>query len=461
MSDLSPFVVDKAIRSVLGKNYTSKISMLRSGLLLIEVDQVAEYNKLVSRNKLGDIPVKISLHKQLNTSKGTIYCDNDAVNSMTNEQIQAELSAQDVEDVYRVTKRDGTKTNVYILTFKNSKLPSEIKIGYIKTNVKLYIPNPRRCFNCQRYGHGKTTCTHETVCVTCGQKGHEYGSEHCDQEPHCYHCGDDHPSSFRSCPMWQLEKKIITDKLTYNLTFRDARTRVYRSHPQLTSRIPAIKIPNQQSYSTISAQPSNTTKLQQQIQKQSEQIQKLTETVNNLLTVIAQQRSLVTLNENHQNRQSEQARASTKRTKDDSSSEDESEKSSPPKRGVSSVGPEDKNLPNPSQEPLPESEGESVAMEQDLPSPVQQSPPLKPPKPTSSARSSSPNYGRTSGSGGGNTASGGHSPGRAAGPSGGSATHGRSSGGSGGRPSGGGHTGNNKPREKITAPSKGKHKPFK
>ena len=177
MSDLSPFVVDKAIKSLLGKKHTSKISTLRSGLLLIEVDQVAEFNKLAKCKKIGDTKVKITEHKQLNTSKGIIFCDNDAVGSMTNEQIKEELSDQDVIEVYRVTKRDGTKTNNYILTFKTSKLPSEIKIGYIKTNVKLYIPNPRRCFNCQSYGHGKTTCTHDTVCVTCGQKGHEYGSD--------------------------------------------------------------------------------------------------------------------------------------------------------------------------------------------------------------------------------------------------------------------------------------------
>ena len=188
MSDLSPFVVDKAIKSLLGKNHTSKISTLRSGLLLIEVDQVAEYNKLAKCKKIGDIRVKISAHKQLNSSKGTIYCDNDAVGSLTDKQIQEELSAQGVSDVYRVTKRDGKKTNVYILTFSTPKLPSEIKIGYIKTNVRLYIPNPRRCFNCQSYGHGKLTCTHDIVCVTCGQKGHEYGSDECDQEPHCYHC---------------------------------------------------------------------------------------------------------------------------------------------------------------------------------------------------------------------------------------------------------------------------------
>ena len=260
--------------------------------------------------------------------------------------------------------------------------------------------------------------------------------------------------------MWQLEKLILTEKLTFNLTFRDARTRVYRSHPDLTSRIPSIKISNKPTYSSISAQPSQTHQLQQTIQKQNERISRLTEQIENLLTVIAQQKSLVTIHESQQiNQQNQSQTRSTKRTKDDASSEDESEKAPPPKRGVSSVGQEDKNLPNPSQEPLPESEGESVAMEEVVPPPVQQSPPLKPPKSTSSARSSSPKNGRTSGGGGGNVASGGHSPGAAAGSSGGSATSSRSSGGTGGRLPGGGHTGNHKPRKQITAPAK--DKPFK
>ena len=100
MSDLSPFVVDKAIKSLLGKNHTSKISTLRSGLLLIEVDQVSEYNKLVKCTKIGGMKVNIFEHKQFNTSKGTIYCDNDAVGSMTNEQIRDKLSAQDIKEVY-------------------------------------------------------------------------------------------------------------------------------------------------------------------------------------------------------------------------------------------------------------------------------------------------------------------------------------------------------------------------
>ncbi|GBN92256.1 hypothetical protein AVEN_12459-1 [Araneus ventricosus] len=50
---------------------------------------------------------------------------------------------------------DIIPTKHVILTFSSSKLPSSITAGYIRSPVKPYIPNPLRCFNCQRFGHSK------------------------------------------------------------------------------------------------------------------------------------------------------------------------------------------------------------------------------------------------------------------------------------------------------------------
>ena len=36
-------------------------------------------------------------------------------------------------------------TNTYVMTFNTHKIPKEIKIGYQKINVELYIPNHLRC----------------------------------------------------------------------------------------------------------------------------------------------------------------------------------------------------------------------------------------------------------------------------------------------------------------------------
>ena len=292
MSDLNPFDIDRKIKSVLGKKHTCKVNRLRSGLLLIEVDRKQDFDKLMKTKKLQDIPVVIEEHSTLNTSKGLIYCDNDSIKRMSNEEIKTEMENQNVTEVYRIMKRVGNghdPTNLFIVTFGDPSLPKDVKIGYLHVEVKLYIPNPRRCFKCQRYGHGKNTCTHETVCALCGESGHEYGSDECDKEKKCYHCEQDHEASSRDCPMWILEKEILKEHLSKNITLKQARTNVYSSNPDLITQIPRISVPKSKaSYSSVSAQ---STAIHQQLVQQQQQISLLTTQISDLLEVIRQSHS--------------------------------------------------------------------------------------------------------------------------------------------------------------------------
>ena len=52
-------------------------------------------------------------------------------------------------------KKDTEKvpTNTLFLTFNTPYLPKEITVGYLKVNVALFVPNPMRCFNCNKFGH--------------------------------------------------------------------------------------------------------------------------------------------------------------------------------------------------------------------------------------------------------------------------------------------------------------------
>ena len=162
---------------------------------------------------------------------------------MTNEDICNELQNQNVTEVYRIQKREGDNkvpTDTFIVTFETSNLPKEVKIGYYNVKVELYIPNPRRCFNCQKFGHGKNTCKHSAVCAKCSESGHSY--EDCpSEEPKCINCEQKHTSSSRSCPMWKLEKKIIEHKYRNDVTFKDAKAHIYTSNPQLVSAIPSLQ----------------------------------------------------------------------------------------------------------------------------------------------------------------------------------------------------------------------------
>ena len=222
----NPFIVSKAIESIIGTPKECK-PLKNAGLLLIEVDKKHHAESLLKTTRLHDIPVEVTPHRTLNSSKGVIYCDN--LDGYSNEEVLAGLKqhGENVTDVYRIqTRQQGQlrPLNLFIITFDTPTIPNKIRVAYNFCKVKLYIPNPRRCFQCQQYGHAKSHCKKNIVCANSGQEGHEY--EDCENDSLCIHCKQDHACSSRACSQWQLEKKILTVKYTDNISFFEARQRV-------------------------------------------------------------------------------------------------------------------------------------------------------------------------------------------------------------------------------------------
>ncbi|GBL75179.1 hypothetical protein AVEN_194425-1 [Araneus ventricosus] len=168
---VSPFLVEKAITATVGDVKSTK--KLRSGDLLVEVQSRKQSEQIVKLKTFSNIPVTVSPHASLNYSKGVITCG-ELLNVPT-EEILKELQGQGVSHVRRISiRRDGQLLNTkhLILTFDSAKLPEHIKAGYARLSVR-YIPNPLRCFKCQRFRHSKTSCRGTLTCARCAEVGHE------------------------------------------------------------------------------------------------------------------------------------------------------------------------------------------------------------------------------------------------------------------------------------------------
>ena len=142
---------------------------------------------------------------------------------MEEDEIKKELQPQGIIAVKRISIR----YSLYVLTIKGQTIPKRINIGYLKKETRPYIPNPQRCFQCQKFGHTKNSCKGKAVCAGCGEEGHNL--DDCKNEPKCVNCQGDHVAISRDCPKWKIEKDIVTLKYTEKISFADARKRLQPS----------------------------------------------------------------------------------------------------------------------------------------------------------------------------------------------------------------------------------------
>ena len=77
--------------------------------------------------------------------------------TMSEEEMVKELAEQGVEKVSQFILKKGKeiKTDTYFVTFSTPRPPDKLRIGYYFVEVKPYIPNPLRCFQCQEFGHSR------------------------------------------------------------------------------------------------------------------------------------------------------------------------------------------------------------------------------------------------------------------------------------------------------------------
>ena len=226
IQDLDMFTVYDEIVSAIGRE--PKIMTQGDGSLLIETASTQENEKLQSLTSLDGISVKCAPHRSLNQSKGIIRSSN--LMKYTEERLLKEFESQKVVDVKQMKKKiDGVLTPIptYILTFDLLRLPQKIKAAWLNLDVRPYIPVPRRCYYCQRFGHVSNSCRRKlkgdtSICNNCGNEEHGV----CSNPFYCINCTEGHPASSKVCDRYILEREIQVVRTKEHISFAEAKKKV-------------------------------------------------------------------------------------------------------------------------------------------------------------------------------------------------------------------------------------------
>ncbi|GBL73035.1 hypothetical protein AVEN_128198-1 [Araneus ventricosus] len=227
---VSAILIHKTILANVGD--VKSVKKCKNGNLLIEVWSQQQAASIMKLERIGNYEITVAAHTSLNQSRGVIS-ESQLENDIESDILE-DLKDQNVIAVRRITvKRDGQllPTKNLILTFSLPSIPKSVRIAYLNCSVRPYIPNPLRCFKCQRFGHTVQACRGIQSCARCSLPGHD--SQTCSTTPCCINCKSDHPAYSKTCPLWKIEKEIQTVKIKQNLSFKEARKIVMDRTPRV------------------------------------------------------------------------------------------------------------------------------------------------------------------------------------------------------------------------------------
>lgn len=236
---VNPFRVNRFFKNLCKGNTLREVRSINSGkslLVIVESQEVAQLllgQKKIPGDDGNDVPIKIAVSDRIGTKQGVFFCDQ--IVSMKDEEIVKEINLDNpdvkVVAVRRLRKKDRngawTESGSFVVTMRCETIPEKLKIGYLMKNMRPFIPDPMRCYRCNKLGHMSMRCREksedEKNCINCNEPQHAEVGVKCTKPPKCANClSTEHNSAFRNCPRYVEDKKINEVMATLGHNRRDA-----------------------------------------------------------------------------------------------------------------------------------------------------------------------------------------------------------------------------------------------
>ncbi len=219
----------RAIEESFGK--LQAVVRQRNGTILFEARTDEQIEKILKTEQIAGLQVEVTTHPTLNLCKGVVNHEDFATEN--EDELLSFFKSYGVTEVYRIRRKENGKeipTSTLILTFNLPSLPEYVSCGYYNLRVRQYVPNPLRCFKCQRFGHTQQRCMAVSpACAKCGNSAHDPNP--CSSPARCVNCEGDHAANSNKCPTYLREREIQRIRVTEKVSFPEAKRRYLVKNP--------------------------------------------------------------------------------------------------------------------------------------------------------------------------------------------------------------------------------------
>ena len=128
----------------------------------------------------------------------------------------------------RLPAKQESDTSPVILGY-GGDIPAKILIGFSSFKPKLYIPQPLRCFKCNKFGHVASRCLSKLTCPRCASNHKvedcqvpKYEANNINSLLKCSNCGGNHSAAYKLCPVYAKSQAILALKTSNKMSYAEA-----------------------------------------------------------------------------------------------------------------------------------------------------------------------------------------------------------------------------------------------
>jgi len=244
-------------------------------------------------------------------------------------------SCVDVNDIIAALAEQGFKTKSIINIINREKVPQPMfrvelepeenartkgkhdiyNLKYLLYR-KISIEEPKKrfgpvqCVNCQEYGHTKSYCTLNAVCVICGELHNSKQCEKTKNDPsvkRCSNCGENHTANYRGCPVYldlkrKTHPKMRSEQRMLNQRYIAAKSSAVNPNTMYNVNLETIGSNQPPGISYANTMKGTSPKLNVQSSEEESNIHvtvnKLTETIQSFMMMMERQMSMMMQNMN-------------------------------------------------------------------------------------------------------------------------------------------------------------------